>query len=61
VTSTTPARERRPRALRRTEKALPGDARAHNRALLLQSLFRAGPYSRADLAAALRQLLDGGG
>src|SRR4051794_8599978 len=39
-----------PGALRRTVKALPGDARAHNRALLLQSLFRSGPYSRADLA-----------
>jgi len=48
--SPAPARDRRPPALRRTGKALPGDARAHNRALLLQSLFRAGPYSRADLA-----------
>ena len=50
MTTQASARERRPRALRPTGKALPGDARAHNRALVLQSLFRAGPFSRADLA-----------
>lgn len=43
-----------PRTLRRTAKALPGEARAHNRSLLLQSLFRGGPYSRADLARLTR-------
>lgn len=37
-------------ALRVGGKVLPGDARGHNRALVLQSLFRDGPLSRADLA-----------
>ena len=50
MSTTLPAGDRRPPALRRTGKALPGDARAHNRSLLLQCLFRGGPYSRADLA-----------
>lgn len=40
--------------LRRTAKALPADARRHNRALVLQSLFRGGPRSRADLARGTR-------
>jgi predicted NBD/HSP70 family sugar kinase len=31
-------------------KAGPGDARRHNRALVLRTMFRAGPLSRADLA-----------
>ena len=31
---------------------LPGDARRHNRSLVLQQLFDAGPLSRADLARA---------
>jgi predicted NBD/HSP70 family sugar kinase len=31
-------------------KAVPGDARRHNRALVLRTMFRAGPLSRADLA-----------
>jgi predicted NBD/HSP70 family sugar kinase len=31
---------------------VPGDARAHNRALVLSSLFHAGPLSRAELARA---------
>lgn len=31
---------------------MPGDARRHNRALVLQTLFRSGPMSRADLARA---------
>lgn len=38
------------RTLRRTGKALPADARAHNRAVVLQELFRGAPLSRADLA-----------
>jgi predicted NBD/HSP70 family sugar kinase len=33
-------------------KAVPADARRHNRALLLQTLVRHGPLSRADLARA---------
>ena len=36
--------------LRRTTKVLPADARRHNRALVLQSLFTGGPCSRADIA-----------
>jgi predicted NBD/HSP70 family sugar kinase len=40
------------RVLRPTAKVLPEHARAHNRSLLLQVLFRAGPHSRADLARA---------
>ncbi|MGL5817922.1 MAG: ROK family protein [Phycicoccus sp.] len=41
-----------PRAgsLRPHGKASPGDARAHNRAVILQSLFHGEPQSRADLA-----------
>ncbi|HEX8803768.1 MAG TPA: ROK family transcriptional regulator [Acidimicrobiales bacterium] len=31
-------------------KAVPGDARRHNRSLVLRTLFRSGPLSRADLA-----------
>jgi predicted NBD/HSP70 family sugar kinase len=33
-----------------TRRAVPGDARRHNRALVLRTLFRDGPVSRADLA-----------
>ena len=40
------------RALRATGKAVPADARRHNRSLVLQSLFDDGPLSRADLARA---------
>ena len=40
--------------LRRTTKALPAEARQHNRALVLQSLFRGGAMSRADLARQTR-------
>jgi predicted NBD/HSP70 family sugar kinase len=40
------------RPLRTTGKVVPEDARRHNRALVLQSLFRQGPMSRADLARA---------
>ena len=38
------------RSLRATAKAVPEDARRHNRSLMLQSLFSDGPLSRADLA-----------
>ena len=38
------------RTLRPTSKVLPEHARQHNRSLVLQTLFRAGPSSRADLA-----------
>jgi predicted NBD/HSP70 family sugar kinase len=40
------------RSLRATAKALPEDARHHNRSLVLQWLFRHGPTSRADLSRA---------
>jgi predicted NBD/HSP70 family sugar kinase len=33
-------------------KAVPGDARRHNRSLVLRTLFESGPLSRADLARA---------
>jgi len=36
----------------RQRKAGPGDTRRHNRALVLQTMFRQGPLSRADLARA---------
>lgn len=36
--------------LRPSTKLLPEQARAHNRSLVLQSLYRSGPLSRADLA-----------
>jgi len=39
-----------PRQLRPTAKALPVQAREHNRSLVLQSLYRDGARSRADLA-----------
>ena len=38
------------RALRKGGKVLPEHARAHNRALVLQTLFHQGAMSRADLA-----------
>lgn len=38
------------RALRPTTKVLPEHARGHNRSLVLQTLYRAGQQSRADLA-----------
>jgi predicted NBD/HSP70 family sugar kinase len=40
------------RSLRATAKAVPEDARRHNRSLMLQSLISDGPLSRADLARA---------
>jgi predicted NBD/HSP70 family sugar kinase len=38
------------RTLRPTAKVMPGQARGHNRSLVLQSLYSDGPQSRADLA-----------
>lgn len=38
------------RVLRPTAKVLPEHARSHNRSLVLQTLYRAGPRSRADIA-----------
>src|SRR3954468_7163696 len=38
------------RALRPRSKVLPEHARGHNRSLVLQTLYRAGQVSRADLA-----------
>ncbi|WP_141881001.1 ROK family transcriptional regulator [Homoserinimonas aerilata] len=38
------------RALRPTTKVLPEHARSHNRSLVLQTLYRAGERSRADVA-----------
>jgi predicted NBD/HSP70 family sugar kinase/biotin operon repressor len=38
------------RALRPTTKVLPEHARGHNRALVLQTLYRSGQQSRADIA-----------
>jgi predicted NBD/HSP70 family sugar kinase len=43
---------RQGRVLRATGKVLPEHARAHNRSMVLQHLFHAGPGSRADLARA---------
>ena len=40
------------RHLRPTAKVLPEHARVHNRSMVLQHLFHAGPRSRADLARA---------
>lgn len=56
MNSAVPAEEHRAqslgRALRPSVKVLPEHARAHNRSLVLQQLFRSGPGSRADLARA---------
>ena len=38
------------KALRPTTKVLPEHARGHNRSLVLQTLYRAGQVSRADIA-----------
>ncbi|WP_437584253.1 ROK family protein [Paramicrobacterium sp. CJ85] len=38
------------RALRPSAKLLPEATRAHNRSLVLQTLYRSGPQSRADIA-----------
>lgn len=50
VTSPKSARRSAPRAAVSAAKMLPGDARTHHRALVLQHLFDDGPASRADLA-----------
>ncbi|MDQ1131283.1 ROK family transcriptional regulator [Microbacterium sp. SORGH_AS_0888] len=39
-----------PRALRSDRKVLPGQAREHNRSLVLQTLYHGGAMSRADLS-----------
>src|SRR3954464_6916043 len=38
------------RPLRPSSKVLPVDARGHNRSLVLQTLYRSGRRSRADIA-----------
>src|ERR1700679_1424410 len=38
------------RELRPTTKVLPGHARGHNRSLVMQTLYREGQLSRADIA-----------
>ena len=38
------------RVLRPSTKVLPEHARGHNRSLVLQTLYRAGQQSRADVA-----------
>lgn len=54
-TATRPGRAwTRPQRREHERKALPGDARRHNRELLLGVLFRSGPLSRADLARETR-------
>jgi predicted NBD/HSP70 family sugar kinase/biotin operon repressor len=47
---TTTTTDASPRALRPTAKVLPEHARLHNRSLVLQTLYSAGPRSRADVA-----------
>ena len=42
------------RVLRPSTKVLPEDVRAHNRSLVLQTLYRAGRQSRADIARLTR-------
>ena len=51
-TSVTSTAHRKPHGRRLVDKVLPGDARRHNRALVLQQLFDSGPLSRADIARA---------
>lgn len=43
---------RRASALRMAAKVTPGDAKQHNRTLVLQTLYLSGPLSRADVARA---------
>lgn len=52
LTNVTSGTDTQRRLLRPTAKVLPGDARAHNRSMVLQHLFHSGPWSRADLARA---------
>ncbi|WBB79890.1 ROK family transcriptional regulator [Micromonospora sp. WMMD882] len=46
----TPARRGLPGRVRSGEKVRPEQVRVHNRELLLRTLYREGPHSRADLA-----------
>lgn len=48
--TTTTTTDASPRALRPSGKVLPEHARLHNRSLVLQTLYSAGPRSRADVA-----------
>ena len=50
TTGFTTGRAATSRALRPTTKVLPEHARGHNRSLVLQTLYRAGQQSRADIA-----------
>jgi predicted NBD/HSP70 family sugar kinase len=50
MTTSSPAGYATGRALRPSRKSLPEHSRSHNRALVLQTLYRAGGVSRADLA-----------
>lgn len=52
MSTPTPAGYATGRALRPSAKSLPEHARSHNRALVLQTLYRSGGISRADLARA---------
>jgi len=52
MTTPSPAGYATGRTLRPSAKSLPEHSRSHNRALVLQTLYRAGSVSRADLARA---------
>ncbi len=52
MSTPTPAGYATGRALRPSAKSLPEHARSHNLALVLQTLYRSGSISRADLARA---------
>lgn len=52
MTTPSPAGYATGRALRPSAKSLPEHSRSHNRALVLQTLYRTGGVSRADLARA---------
>ncbi len=52
MSTPTPAGYATGRILRPSAKSLPEHARSHNRALVLQTLYRSGGISRADLARA---------
>jgi predicted NBD/HSP70 family sugar kinase len=52
MTTPSPAGYATGRALRPSAKSLPEHSRSHNRSLVLQTLYRSGGLSRADLARA---------
>jgi predicted NBD/HSP70 family sugar kinase len=52
MSTPTPAGYATGRTLRPSAKSLPEHSRSHNRALVLQTLYRSGSVSRADLARA---------